>query len=83
FTPRFEPSRYASTEYCPIRGSYKLGIVHDEKADGMGGVSGHAGLFSTVGDLARYATMWEQNGSYKGKQILSKAAIHAARRNYT
>lgn len=83
FTPPFERFRYAATEYCPIRGSYKMGIVHDEKADGMGGVSGHAGLFSTARDLARYALMWEQAGTYKGREILSKAAVRAARRNYT
>lgn len=42
----------APTEQCPWRGRMVRGEVHDENAFAMGGVSGHAGLFSTAGDLA-------------------------------
>jgi CubicO group peptidase (beta-lactamase class C family) len=35
-----------------------VGTVHDENARASGGVSGHAGLFSTVADLARFAQWW-------------------------
>lgn len=34
------------------------GEVHDENADGVGGVAGHAGLFSTAGDVARFGAAW-------------------------
>lgn len=47
--------RIAPTEDDPWRGEVVWGEVHDENAVRLGGVSGHAGLFSTAPDLARYA----------------------------
>lgn len=44
----------APTELCPRRGLV-WGEVHDENAHAAGGVAGHAGLFSTAGDLVRFA----------------------------
>jgi CubicO group peptidase (beta-lactamase class C family) len=41
----------------------KVAVVHDENAEAMGGVAGHAGLFGTAADLARYAAAWVGNGS--------------------
>jgi CubicO group peptidase (beta-lactamase class C family) len=35
-----------------------VGVVHDENARLMGGVAGHAGLFATAADLARFAAWW-------------------------
>ncbi len=46
----------AATERCAWRGRVVQGVVHDEHAYAVGGVSGHAGLFSTAGDLARFCT---------------------------
>ena len=46
--------RCAPTEQDPWRGRLVRGEVHDENAWAMGGVAGHAGLFSTAGDLARF-----------------------------
>jgi CubicO group peptidase (beta-lactamase class C family) len=48
--------RIAATE--PVGGTAKVGVVHDENAEALGGVAGHAGLFGTAGDLARYAAAW-------------------------
>jgi CubicO group peptidase (beta-lactamase class C family) len=48
--------RIASTEQ--VAGVAKTGIVHDENAEALGGVAGHAGLFGTAADLARYAAAW-------------------------
>jgi CubicO group peptidase (beta-lactamase class C family) len=48
--------RIAATE--PVAGVAKVGVVHDENAEVLGGVAGHAGLFGTAGDLARYAATW-------------------------
>lgn len=45
----------APTENDPWRGHVLLGEVHDENAARLGGVSGHAGLFSNASDLARFA----------------------------
>ncbi|MGC9329857.1 MAG: serine hydrolase domain-containing protein, partial [Candidatus Hinthialibacter sp.] len=41
----------------------------------MGGVSGHAGLFSTVNDMAIFAQMLLNRGEWKGKRILKEATI--------
>jgi serine-type D-Ala-D-Ala carboxypeptidase len=49
-------ARIASTEH--VAGVAKTGVVHDENAEALGGVAGHAGLFGTAGDLARYAAAW-------------------------
>ena len=43
----------AATEYCPWRKRVLVGEVHDENCYLVGGVSGHAGLFSTAGELDR------------------------------
>jgi CubicO group peptidase (beta-lactamase class C family) len=48
--------RIAATE--PILGVARVGVVHDENAAALGGVAGHAGLFGTAADLARYAAAW-------------------------
>lgn len=52
--PRFR-DQCAATEQCPWRGRVMQGEVHDENAWAIGGVSGHAGLFSTAEDLARFS----------------------------
>lgn len=52
--PREWVSKIAET-YAPDRKQVLRGVVHDPRADRMGGVAGHAGLFSTAGDLALYA----------------------------
>lgn len=81
FNPSFPRERYAVTEFSEGIQDYKTGIVHDDNAESMGGISGHAGLFSTVYDLAKYAQMIENNGYYNGKQILSEATLELSRRN--
>ncbi|WP_042459411.1 serine hydrolase domain-containing protein [Neobacillus dielmonensis] len=83
FRPSFERSRYAATEYSDKLNDYKLGIVHDENTESMGGISGHAGLFSTVHDLANYASMIENEGVFNGQRILSKGSLRIARKNYS
>ena len=50
--------RIAATENCPWRERILWGEVHDPNAWAMGGVAGHAGLFSTADDLMRFATLW-------------------------
>ncbi len=48
----------AATEDCGWRGRLLEGEVHDENAFVWEGVAGHAGLFGTADDLARYAQAW-------------------------
>ncbi len=51
------------------------GNVHDEMAYILGGVAGHAGLFSTCKDVSHFIEMVLNYGEYNGKKILSKATI--------
>lgn len=51
------------------------GKVHDETAELLGGVAGHAGLFSTASDLAVFLQMMLQKGNYGGKQFISSEII--------
>ncbi len=51
------------------------GAVHDPTAFRMGGVAGHAGLFSTADDLARYAQMLLNGGVIDGKRVMSAQTV--------
>ncbi|MBA4124044.1 MAG: DUF1343 domain-containing protein [Acidobacteria bacterium] len=51
------------------------GKVHDPTALRMGGVAGHAGLFSTADDLARFCQMLLNGGILDGKRILSAQTV--------
>ena len=67
--------RIAPTEISPPRGYPLRGEVHDENAYALGGVAGHAGLFSTVSDLSIFAQMLLNGGSYNGVRIVSDSAV--------
>ena len=58
--------RIAPTEFDPWRQRQPRGEVHDENAFALGGVAGHAGLFSTASDLARLARAYLNGGSLDG-----------------
>ncbi|HXF42311.1 MAG TPA: exo-beta-N-acetylmuramidase NamZ domain-containing protein [Pyrinomonadaceae bacterium] len=51
------------------------GFVHDPTAYRMGGVAGHAGLFSTADDLAKYCMMLLNGGLYNGQRVLSPQTV--------
>ncbi|MBK7705254.1 MAG: DUF1343 domain-containing protein [Acidobacteria bacterium] len=51
------------------------GMVHDPTAFRMNGVAGHAGLFSTADDLARYCQMMLNGGTLNGKRLLSALTV--------
>ncbi len=75
-------SRSRSEEYlkgsAPASAPQMLrGEVHDPTAWRMGGVAGHAGLFSSAGDLAIYAQMLLDRGSYQGKYLLAPLTVQA------
>jgi serine-type D-Ala-D-Ala carboxypeptidase len=68
--------RIPSTEQDDVlRHELVHGVVHDENAYLMGGVSGHAGLFSTASDLSKLAQMYLNGGTYRGKRIISRQTI--------
>ncbi|MGQ9619023.1 MAG: glycoside hydrolase family 3 N-terminal domain-containing protein [Candidatus Aminicenantia bacterium] len=68
-------ARIAPTEDDPWRKRIVKGEVHDENAYAMGGVSGHAGLFSTTEDLAKFCQLLLNGGIYGGKRILKRSTI--------
>lgn len=65
----------APTEFDSTRGGLLWGKVHDENAAAMGGVAGHAGLFSSARDLAVFAQMLMNGGSYNGVRIVKPATV--------
>ena len=67
--------RIAPTENDPWRRRVVQGEVHDENAFAMGGVAPHAGLFSTAGDLARFARMMLNGGVLDGRRIVSRETV--------
>lgn len=83
----FQPLGMAETGYLPREdlraraalteqreGRWMQGDVHDPRAWALGGVAGHAGLFSTADDLSRYAVMLLNRGTLEKSVILSPPA---------
>ncbi|WP_079525205.1 serine hydrolase domain-containing protein [Halobacillus hunanensis] len=74
--------RIAATEYQPWTGRGLVwGEVHDENAWSLGGVAGHAGVFSTAEDLAKLGHMFLNEGRYGGKQILEPETVELLIKN--
>ncbi|WP_299446191.1 serine hydrolase domain-containing protein [uncultured Phycicoccus sp.] len=76
--------RTAATEYqsTPPRGLVR-GEVHDENAWSLGGVAGHAGVFSTADDLAILAQALLNGGAYDGQRILDRRSVELLITNFT
>ncbi|MEO2033923.1 MAG: serine hydrolase [Planctomycetaceae bacterium] len=88
----FRPLRMTETGYLPAEslraraavtqerdGQPMRGEVHDPRAWAMGGVSGHAGLFSTATDLAKYAQMMINGGSWGDARVLKPETVQLMR----
>lgn len=76
YTP--DPSllpRIAPTETQDWRGGQVHGVVHDENAWAIGGVAGHAGLFSSTRDLAVFGQMLLDGGEHAGLRILAPETV--------
>ena len=67
-------TQIAPTEQDSLRGLIR-GFVHDPNAHAMGGVSGHAGLFSTAEEVAQLLQMLLDGGVYQGRRYLSEATV--------
>ncbi|HET9004439.1 MAG TPA: serine hydrolase domain-containing protein [Gemmatimonadaceae bacterium] len=67
--------RIAPTEIQEFRGGQVWGVVHDENAWALGGVAGHAGLFSSARDLGVFVQMLLNGGEYHGVRILRAETI--------
>lgn len=71
FLPRIPPTEQDDI----LRHRLMRGEVHDEHAWLMGGVSGHAGMFSTAGNIAAFAQMLLNGGFYGGRRILRRSTV--------
>lgn len=67
--------RIAPTEIDESTGKILHGVVHDEKARMLGGVAGHAGLFSNVKDLNKFGQMLLNRGIFEGIHILEESIV--------
>jgi uncharacterized protein YbbC (DUF1343 family)/CubicO group peptidase (beta-lactamase class C family) len=71
----FTPPKPWQHRIAPTDIQLQPGIVHDPTARRMGGVAGHAGLFSTATDLATFCRMLLGGGAYRGARILSPLTV--------
>ncbi len=84
----FDPLKMSDTGFTPADalkkrvaptglrdGKIILGEVHDPRAFKMGGVAGHAGLFSTADDVARYCRMLLRDGELDGARVLDAKTV--------
>jgi uncharacterized protein YbbC (DUF1343 family)/CubicO group peptidase (beta-lactamase class C family) len=67
--------RIAPTEIDPTTGRPLWGVVHDDTSRYMGGVAGHAGLFTTADDLAKFAQMLLDRGQANGARLFSPLTV--------
>jgi uncharacterized protein YbbC (DUF1343 family)/CubicO group peptidase (beta-lactamase class C family) len=73
--PRSLRPRIAPTEIDPDTGKPFRGVVHDPTARNMGGVAGHAGVFTTADDMAKFAEMMLNMGERNGVRIFSPLTV--------
>jgi CubicO group peptidase (beta-lactamase class C family) len=81
--PLSKLDRIAATEYeaSPPRGMVR-GQVHDENAWSLGGVAGHAGVFSTAADMAVLGQTFVNGGIYAHKRILREDSVRRMLTDY-
>ena len=84
----FQPAGMNDTAYNPPdawkarcaptekrEGRWMIGQVHDPRSYALGGVAGHAGVFSTAADLARFCRMILGDGQIDGKRVLAEQTV--------
>jgi CubicO group peptidase (beta-lactamase class C family) len=84
----FEPLKMTSTGYKPSEtlkdrcaptaqrsGAWLIGEVHDPRAALLDGVAGHAGLFGSADNLARFSRMLLRGGELDGQRILAASTV--------
>lgn len=92
----FQPLGMTDTTYLPAeklvpriaptekrKGKWLRGQVHDPRAEYLGGIAGHAGMFSTADDVAVFAQMMLNRGTYANVRILSPRGVGMMTDNYT
>jgi uncharacterized protein YbbC (DUF1343 family)/CubicO group peptidase (beta-lactamase class C family) len=75
---RFKPPGSWRDSIAPTEqrdGHWMIGEVHDPRAYALGGVAGHAGLFSTADDLSRFCRMLMHFGVLDGHRVLKQSTV--------
>ncbi len=76
-----DPTTIAPTEFCRWRQRRVVAQVHDENAAQLGGVSGHAGIFSNADDVARFGQLFLDEGEIgNGQRLLEAETVAEMRR---
>ncbi|WP_433318643.1 serine hydrolase domain-containing protein [Micromonospora sp. CA-269861] len=73
--------RLVATDARSSRGLLR-GTVHDDVANHLGGIAGHAGIFASASDLAAIGQMLLDEGTYQGKRILAAATVRRMLSNH-
>lgn len=74
----YRPGEAATSFTAPTglwRGRPVCCVVNDQNAARFGGAAGHAGLFSTGADLARFARLWLNGGTLDGRQVFQASTL--------
>ena len=71
----FLPGSALRARIAPTEAPLAPGVVHDRNARALGGVAGHAGLFTTAGDLAVFAGMMLDSGTAAGKKVFADSTV--------
>lgn len=71
----FRPGQALRSRIAPTETRVARGEVHDRNAGALGGVAGHAGLFSTAGDLAVFAQVMLDNGRAGTTRLFADSTI--------
>ncbi len=82
----FRPATNALGRIAPtevVEGVPFRGVVHDPTARRMGGVAGHAGLFTTTSDLARFCRMMLNGGELEGARVFKADTVRLMTRVHT
>ncbi|WP_243707778.1 serine hydrolase domain-containing protein [Micromonospora sp. KC606] len=73
-------TRLVATDARSSRGLLR-GVVHDDVANQLGGIAGHAGIFSTAQEVAVIGQLLLDGGTYGGKRILAESTVRRMLRN--
>ena len=77
---RFQPDeKVCYTETQSLNGPTPPGVVHDENARFLNGISGNAGVFSSLNDMIRFCRMLSEGG----KPLITERLLQVATKNYT
>jgi CubicO group peptidase (beta-lactamase class C family) len=80
--PRIAATEYEHTPYAALNRGLVWGEVHDENSYALGGVAGHAGVFSTAHDIATLAQMILDGGRYGHTRVLRESSVRQIFTNY-